>query len=303
MVYSETDAGSSPDAGKGPMTRQRDLLFHTYEPDNVLVPGLWRVFPAIFRELVANRWLTAQLFRRDFLAMYKQSLFGFLWALVIPLVSVGTFIVLNRSGVFRISGLSLPYPVFAVMGVAHWQLFSTGLMGAANSLVRAGPMIMKINFSRKSLVIAAFAQSLVAFAVQWLLAMVLCAVYGVTPSAWIFLLPVLLLPLAWTPLGLGFVMASLNGIMRDVGNTLGVLLTFFMFLTPVLYPRPAGGLLAKITAVNPLYYMVSVPRELALTGHTSEWVGFWVSAAVGAVVFFICIYGFHLAETRVTERV
>jgi len=281
----------------------KHLIIHTYEPDNVLARGLWRVFPAIFLEVASNRWLTFQLFRRDFLALYKQSLFGFLWALVIPLVSVGTFVVLNRSGVFRIAGLSVPYPVFAVLGVAHWQLFSTGLMGAANSLVRAGPMIMKINFSRKSLVIAAFGQSLVAFAVQWLLALVLCAVYGVTPSMWILLLPLLLLPLAWTTLGLGFILSILNGIMRDVGNTLGVLLTFFMFLTPVLYPRPAGGLLGRITAFNPIYYMVSVPRDLALTGHTSEWAGFGVSAAVGVVIFMVCIYGFHLAETRVTERV
>ncbi|MBN1197002.1 MAG: ABC transporter permease, partial [Candidatus Aminicenantes bacterium] len=170
-------------------------------------------------------------------------------------------------------------------------------------LVRAGSMIMKINFSRKSLVIAAFAQCLVAFAVQWLLALLLCLVSGVIPSLWIAFLPLLLLPLALTTLGLGFILSILNGIMRDVGNALGVLMTFLMFLTPVLYPRPPSGLLARITAYNPLYFLVSVPRDLALTGRTTEWNGFWISAAVGVAVFLICIYGFHLAETRVTERV
>lgn len=279
------------------------MPLRTYEPDNLIARGWWRIFPDILRELWANRWLTFQLFRRDFLALYKQSAFGIFWAVLIPLVSVGTFVLLNRSGVFRLGDTSVPYPVFAVLGVANWQVFSTGVMGASNSLVRAGSMIMKINFSRKSLVIAAFSQCLAAFAVQWLLALLLCLLFGVTPSIWIAFLPFLLLPLMLTTLGLGFILSILNGIMRDVGNALGVLMTFLMFLTPVLYPRPASGTLSRITALNPLYFLVSVPRDLALTGHTTEWSGFWISSLAGVIIFLVCVCVFHLAETRVTERV
>ena len=285
------------------MKVQTDNNLRTYEPDNILVRGWWRMFPDIAGEIWRNRWLTLQFFRRDFLALYKQSLFGVLWAVLIPLISVGTFVLLNRSGVFQLGPTAMPYAVFAVLGVANWQVFAAGLMGAANSLVRAGPMIMKINFSRKSLVIAAFGQCLVAFAVQWALALALCLAYGVTPSFWIALLPLLMLPLAWTTLGLGFILSILNGIMRDVGNALGMVVTFLMFLTPVLYPRPASGLLSRWTSVNPLYFLVSVPRDMALTGHSGEWAQFGISAAAGAVVFLVCLCGFHLAETRVTERV
>lgn len=280
-----------------------ELPLRTYRPDNLLARGWWRIFPDILIELWNNRWLTFQLFRRDFLALYKQSVFGVLWAVLIPLFSVSTFILLNRSGVFQLGETAVPYPVFAVLGVANWQLFAAGVMGATNSLVRAGPMIMKINFSRKSLVIAAFSQALVAFAAQWCLALLLCLIFGVTPSFWIVLLPVLLLPLAWTALGLGFILSILNGVMRDIGNALGVVLTFLMFLTPVLYPRPGSGLLSRVTEVNPLYYLVAVPRDLALTGRAVEWSGFWWSALAGAAFLFICLYLFHLAETRVTERV
>lgn len=280
-----------------------ELPLRTYQPDNLLARGWWRIFPDILIELWNNRWLTFQLFRRDFLALYKQSVFGVLWAVLIPLFSVSTFILLNRSGVFQLGETAVPYPVFAVLGVANWQLFAAGVMGATNSLVRAGPMIMKINFSRKSLVIAAFSQALVAFAAQWCLALLLCLIYGVTPSFWVVLLPVLLLPLAWTALGLGFILSILNGVMRDIGNALGVVLTFLMFLTPVLYPRPGSGLLSRVTEVNPLYYLVAVPRDLALTGRAVEWSGFWWSALAGAAFLLICLYLFHLAETRVTERV
>ncbi|GAI82232.1 unnamed protein product, partial [marine sediment metagenome] len=101
-------------------------IIKTYEPDNSLKKGYFSIFKEIFSEIRKNRWLTYQLFKRDFFAMYKQSFFGVFWALIIPLVSVGTFIILNQSGIFTFGDIEVPYPIYAVLGMAFWQLFSTG---------------------------------------------------------------------------------------------------------------------------------------------------------------------------------
>ena len=84
---------------------------------------------------------------------------------------------------------------------------------------------------------------------------------------------------------------------------LPVLMTFLMFLTPVLYAKPAKGILASVTNYNPLYYMVSIPREVVLTGGTSEWKGFLISSAIAMIVFLGCLIIFHLTETRIAEKV
>jgi len=139
---------------------QMTEIITTYEPDNSLKKGYLSIFSEIFNEIKKNRWLTYQLFKRDFFAIYKQSFIGILWALIIPLVSVGTFIILYRSGIFTIGDINVPYPIYAILGMAFWQLFSTGLVAASNSLVKAGSMIVKINFSKKALVIASTGQSL-----------------------------------------------------------------------------------------------------------------------------------------------
>lgn len=277
--------------------------FKTYEPDNAIKQGLLTIFKTIFLEIKQNRWLIYQLFKRDFLAIYKQSFMGFLWAVIIPLVSVGTFILLNRSGIFKLGKMNTPYPLFAVLGMALWQLFAAGLLAGANSLVKAGAMIVKINFSKKSLVIAAMGQSLISFLVQLILAGVLFIYYGRTPAPAALLFPILVLPILLLTLGLAFILSILNGIMRDIGNIISIFITFFMFLTPVLYPKPAAGLLAQITRYNPLYYLVAAPRDLVLSGKTTEWPGFWISAAVSLVIFIFCLFVFHLTETRVTERI
>lgn len=278
-------------------------IITTYEPDNSLKKGYLSIFGEIFNELKKNRWLTYQLFKRDFLTIYKQSFIGVLWAVIIPLVSIGTFIILNRSGVFTIGDINIPYPVYAILGMAFWQLFSAGLIASSNSLVKAGPMIAKINFSKKSLVIASTGQSMVSFLIQFVLAGILFVYYGVIPNTAILLVPILIIPIILLTLGFGFILSLLNGVVRDIGNILPIFMTFLMFLTPVLYAKSTTGILVYITTYNPLYYLVSVPRDLLLMGTAPEWGGFLITSIISVIVFTICLIVFHLTETRVTERI
>ena len=275
----------------------------TYESDNSLKKGYLSIFSEIFIEIKKNRWLTYQLFKRDFFAIYKQSFIGVFWAFIIPLVSVGTFIILNRSGVFNFGEIDVPYPIFAILGMSFWQLFATGLVAASNSLVKAGPMIIKINFSKKALVFASVGQSIIPFLIQFILVVVLFFVYKITPSIAILLFPLLVIPIMFFTLGLGFILSLLNGVMRDIGNALAFLITFLMFLTPVLYAKPEIGILQTITKINPLYYLVSTPRELILMGTFSEWRGFLITSIISIIIFILCLIVFHLTETRVAERI
>jgi lipopolysaccharide transport system permease protein len=275
----------------------------TYEPDNCLKKGYSQIFREIGGEIRKNKWLIYQLFKRDFFTIYKQSLFGLLWAFIVPIVSVSAFIVLNQSGLFNVGSIDVPYPVYALFGLAFWQLFSTGLVASSNSLVQAGSMISKINFSKKALVIAAMGKTLVAFLIQLALAFVSFAFFGVIPNVAILLTPILILPLVLATLGLGFVLSLLNVVIRDIGNILSIGMTFLLFLTPVMYAAPTSGILGQLTLLNPLYYLVSVPRDLALTGATAGWLGFLVSSALSVVVFMVCIAAFHLTETRLAERI
>ncbi len=280
-----------------------DKNITTYEPDNSLKKGYLSVFGEIFREIRENRWLTYQLFKRDFSATYKQSFFGIFWALIMPVISMGTFIVLKQSGLFSVGEINVPYPIYAVLGLAFWQLFSSGLISSSSSLIKAGSMITQINFSKKSLVFAAAGQSILSFAIQFILVIILFLFYGIAPSIAIALVPLIIIPLLLLTLGLGLILSILNGVVRDVGNVLGLLMTFLMFLTPVLYAKPRMGILTNITKYNPLYYLISGSRDLVLTGAVSEPSGFLISVVASPAIFAVCLLVFHLTETRITERV
>ncbi|MBU1087437.1 MAG: ABC transporter permease [Candidatus Omnitrophica bacterium] len=278
----------------------------TYEPDNSIKKGYLSIFKEIFNELKSNQWLCYQLFKRDFLTLYKQSFFGIVWVFIFPLVSVGTFLILKGSGIFTFGNIQVPYPLYAILGIAFWQLFATGLIATSNSLVKAGPMIVKINFSKKSLVIASFGQAIVSFIIQIVFLGILFIYYQHMPSIIILFLPVLVLPIILFSLGLGFILSLLNGIFRDIGNALSLLMTFCMLLTPVLYAKPVSGTFADLTNYNILYYLICVPRNILLMGimnSKSDWTGFFISVVLSLVFFTSCLVIFHLTETRIAERV
>ena len=274
----------------------------TYEPEDRLKQGYLTTVGEILHEISQNRWLTFQLFKRDLSSLYKQSLIGILWVFIIPIVTVGTFIVLNRSGVFNIGNVGAPYAIYAILGVTFWQLFSTGLVAGSNSLSSAGNMITKINFSRKSLVIASSGQALLSFVIQFSLLLPLFVFYSYPPSAAILLVPLLIVPLLLLTLGLGFVLSLLSGVVKDISLVLSVVMTFLLFLTPILYAKPETGAIATLANYNPIYYLISVPRDLVLTGSTSTWVGFIIAVAISLIVFIVGILTFHLSEIRVAER-
>ncbi len=278
-------------------------IISIYEPDNSLKRGYLSIFSQIFVELKENRWLTYQLFKRDFLSSYKQSVLGVLWAIILPLFSIAIFVSLNRSGILNIGDIGVPYSIYALLGMAFWQFFSTALVACSNSLVNAGPMILKINFSKKSLVIASAGKAVIPFIIQMIMTSFLFVAYGRAPSILCLLVPLFMIPLILFTIGSGFCTSLLNGIIRDIGNIISILLTFLMLFTPVLYAKPRIGMLATLTKYNPLYYLVSTPRDFVLKGLIPEWKGFLIVCFVSILLFIGCLFVFHLTETRVAERI
>lgn len=275
----------------------------TYFPDRSIKQGYRALIKEMLSDVWHSRWLTYQLFKRNFSANYRQSAFGIFWVLIVPFFSIGTFMFLNSGGIFDVGDTKVPYPLFALTGTALWQLFSVGLTISANSLVAAGTMIKRLNFTRESLVFAAVGQGMVPPLLQAVIIFVLFAGYQISPPVTVLLVPFAMIPLFLLTLGLALVLSTLNAVVRDVGNGISVLMTFLLFLTPVLYAKPPSGIVASFSAYNPLYYLLSVPRDLFLLGSTEQLQGYMYSSLFSLAVFLVCWLAFRLAGTRMVERI
>lgn len=304
-----------PEAPPRPAVRSQSVA--TYRPDNPLQHGYFGLLRDIIRELWQSRWLTLQLFRRDLAGFYKQSFLGVFWVILMPLITIGSFVLLENTGVVSAGAIAVPYALYAAVGVAVWQLFARGIVAGAGSLASAGEMIKQVNFSRKSLVIAVMGQPLLSFCVLLIAVaglMVFYAINGsdISPGFGVLLFPFSLIPIVMLTMGCAFVLALVNAVSRDVSSMLSVGLMFLMLVTPILYEPPtpdgsAGGAARQISVLlseyNPLYYLVVGPRDLLLHGQLGHADGYWISTAIAWSVFLVGAVSFHLAEARIAERV
>lgn len=258
---------------------------------------------AMGRQLIGARDLTWRLFLRDFQARYKQNIAGVLWAVVSPLLAVAGFVLLQRSGVLDVGEVQVPYPAFALLGLTIWQVFSGITTACTGALANAGDMVRKINFPREALVLGAAGHAIVDLTIQTALLSLVFWYYRVTPAWTVVFLPLALLPLLLGSLGVGMVFSAMNAVARDVGALVSVAIGYLIFVTPVLYPRPASGPLWTLMAWNPLTSVIETARDLVLEGRITQPLAFGWTSLLFFAVFLLGWRLFHLLARLIAERV
>ena len=262
--------------------------------------GIWK---EMFLELIKSRELTWRLFLRDFNARYKQTILGICWVLILPIVAVGIFVILNKGGILNVGTIDVPYPLFALFGITIWTLFASGLSSASNSMVQAGSMIVKINFSKVSLVVASMGEPIVEFFIRIGLLVLVFILFRTVPHWQTIFLPLVLLPFFFLTLGIGFILSLSSGVLRDVPNIVVLATTVLMFISPVFYPLPETGIFAELSYWNPLAHFITAARDIVFKGYISNQPGFIWSTIFAMLVFFGSWKVFYIAETKIPERI
>lgn len=172
---------------------------------------------------------------RDIKVRYKQTALGVAWAVIQPFGMMLVFsLFFGRLGGMPSDGS--PYPIFVFCALVPWQLFSHALNESSNSLVVNQNLITQVYFSRLVVPVSAVLGGLVDFVIAFLVLLVMLAYYGITPGVAVLTLPVFVLLAAATALGVGLWLSALNVQYRDVRYTIGFLVQFWFFATPVTYP-------------------------------------------------------------------
>jgi len=278
-------------------------LIKVYQPISARQKNLIALLPLMIRDLINARELIWRLFLRDIKAKYKQSLLGWIWIILLPIMAVGTFLLLNRSGAISLDNIPAPYAIYGLLGISLWQIFSAGWSAATASIISAGRFITKINFAKEALVVSSLGQILLEFFIRIILLIVLFILYGQFPSIWIILLPLLIIPLILLTLGLGFISSLLNAVARDIQTFINVFLSFFLFFTPIMYTLPETSLLFKLNQFNPVFFLITVPRDLIVSGQTSHLSQFLLSSALALIIFLLGWMIFYKAQSKIAEAI
>jgi lipopolysaccharide transport system permease protein len=191
-----------------------------------------------FGELVAARELVYFLVLRDLKVRYAQTAFGVAWAVVQPLAMMLVFtLFLGRVSGIRPDGI--PYPLFALAGLAPWMLFSQSLTTAADSLVENSNLLTKVYFPRILLPLAGTLSHIVDFGIAALILGAVAIISGFSPSIGWLALPLLSALALLAALGAGLFLAAVNVRYRDVRYAVPFLSQLWLFATPIAYSSAA----------------------------------------------------------------
>lgn len=192
---------------------------------------------------------------RDIKVKYKQTVLGFLWAVLQPLVMALLFSFFLGKAIANYTRLDLPYEIFALSGLVLWGIFSSGLNNAGNSMVTNANIIKKIYFPRLIIPVSAVLVGLFDFLMAFVVFMVYCFFKNI-PLSWqaVYLFPCAVFLTCVATLGAGSLLASLNVKYRDFRYIIPFLIQFLLFLTPVIYPITitTNRYLEVLLALNPM---------------------------------------------------
>ena len=187
-----------------------------------------------WKELKEYKDLFYFLVLRDVMALYKQTILGFSWAILRPFITMIIF-QLVFSNLAKISTDGSPGPIFYYSGLVPWMYFSNSLTKSTNSLISGAGMFTKVYFPRLVLPIVPCLASLVDFTIAMTITFILLLVYGLTPTIWILFLPLLILLMFLTAAGLGLWLSAMAIQYRDVPYGVQFLVSILMWVAPIIW--------------------------------------------------------------------
>lgn len=276
------------------------------ESETVITPsGGW--IGVNWGELLRGRELLYFLIWRDIKVRYKQALLGAAWVVLQPLFNMVLFTLIfgqvagfdRRLG----GGWRSNYALFVFAALLPWQLFSTALNGGGMSLLAQQNLLTKIYFPRLYVPTSVVGGGLVDLGVSLALVAIMMAWFGVAPSRWVVLLPLLLLLTIACALGAAYLFSALTVTYRDFRFLIPFISQVWMWTSFVAFPVGIIGPRWRILlSLNPMFGIIAAWRKLLLGGAPDEVTGWHPAFLVASIVVTAVLLALGLLYFRRTER-
>lgn len=277
---------------------------------DLVVKPKYSLFDLHLADLWRYKDLIMLFVRRDIIATYKQTILGPLWFIIQPLMMTLIYtLVFGRVANIPTDGVEPPM-MFFLSGVILWNYFSTCLTKTANTFVANAGMFGKVYFPRLTVPVSVMISNLVSMSIQLGLFVVLSIYFALTGSstihitAYILLLPILIVLLAILSLGMGIIISALTTKYRDLSYFLGFGVQLLMFATPVVYPSSfVSEKYRWIIQFNPIAPIIDCFRSAYFGTGLFDWAGLAYTSLFSIITLAIGVVLFNKVEKTFMDTV
>jgi len=259
---------------------------------------------AILRNLWTFRAFISGSVRREFQSKYLNSMLGIAWTVIQPLAMILVYtLIFSQIMRAKLPGIEgdFAYSVYLCAGILTWALFQEVTGRCQNMFLEHANLIKKVHFPRLCLPVIITLTAFLNFGIIFVLFTLFLIVSGNFPGVvYIALVPVLLVQLIFS-VGLGVLLGVLNVFFRDVGQAYTVIVQFWFWLTPIVYPVSIiPEQLRGLLAYNPMVGLMTAYQTIIGRGQWPDWSQL-VPMLVLGIIF--CALGLRLFRSRVGEMV
>jgi len=225
--------------------------------------------------------------KRDFITKYRKSVLGVLWSLLNPLLTM-IIMTIVFSYIFKFAIEVEHFPVYLLSGQIIFSFFSESTMSAMGSITGNEGIIKKVYVPKYIFPVSRVISTLVNLGFSFIAFLLVCIFTGVQFRWTMLLLPIPVIYAFVFSLGIAMLMSALSVFFRDLTYLYGVLITLWMYLTPIFYPvEILPDWLIPIMGLNPMYHFIDYFRELSLHGRIPD---LWSNlVCIGFALFSLCV--------------
>lgn len=242
--------------------------------------------------------------KREFQSKYQNSLLGAAWTVLNPLAMIIVYtVIFSQIMRAKLPGIdsAFAYSIYLCAGVLTWGLFAEIVTRAQNTFLEHANLLKKLSFPRLCLPVIVVANALLNFSIVFGLFSIFLVVSGNFPGlVYLALLPVFAILVAFA-IGLGISLGVLNVFFRDVGQFFGIVIQFWFWLTPIVYPVSIlPEAVRSLMRYNPMAALISACQDILVTGQWPNWQSLW---PVTLLAIALCVFGMRLFSRHAGEMV
>lgn len=262
------------------------------------------MIPATLRSLWNYRGFILGSVKREFQSKYANSMLGIAWTFIQPLAMIIVYtVIFSQIMRSKLPGVesTFGYSVFLCAGIITWGFFAEVVGRAQNVFIDNANLIKKLSFPKLCLPVILILSSALNFSIIFGLFITFTIITGNFPG-WniVTIIPVLAVQITFS-IGLGISLGVLNVFFRDIGQLFGVILQFWFWLTPIVYPPnilpPA---IQQLTKLNPMSSVIAAYQNIMVHDQAPDWMSLMPTAILGML---LCIWGLRLFQKHSGELV
>lgn len=258
----------------------------------------WRLID--FKELKEYRDLFYFLVWRDIKALYAQTVLGFLWAFLNPLIQIVIFTIIFGN-VAKVSTDGIPYILFSSVAIIPWTYISQAMTQSSQSLLQGSNMLGKIYFPRLIFPITPVLAKLVDFGISISIIVCIMVYYRVSPSWNLLFFPMFVLMMMSIPLGMGLWLSSMAIRFRDIRQAMPFFIQMLMYSAPIVYSASSISENYRIIySLNPIVGVIEGYRA-CLLGTPMPWLYIWPGMLTAAILLISGAVYFKRMERIVAD--